>query len=103
MTRTKRRPLVPAELIYKLKHPYRSPVGTKDEISTIKLRTLITVDDQISIAKMGGTGAEQDRALVARCAGLLPEEIGPMSLRDFNHLNRKLAEGLVDDEDPKDV
>lgn len=92
-----------SEYVYKLKHAYKSPVGIKALIESVKLRTLITVDDQIEVAKAGGSPLEQERAFVARCCGLLPEELGPMAIKDFNHLNRKLAEALVDDEDPKDV
>lgn len=91
------------EFVYKLRHPYNSPIGAKSLIEVVRLRTLMTVDDQIAVAKAGGTEAESERALVARCCGLLPEEIGPMAVKDFRRLQTELGKALVDDEDPKDV
>lgn len=86
---------------FKLRHPYKSPVGTKQLIETVSMRLLLTVDDMIAANKLSTNTTEQTRVLVARCCGLLPEELGPMALKDYGKLDRRLSAELQDEDDPK--
>lgn len=49
----------------------------------LELRDRVTIGDLIAAEKAGGGKLEQDLALVARLAGLLPEDLEQLSEEDY--------------------
>lgn len=93
-------------MIYKLKRPVKSPVGVQRQIEAVELRDL-TADDIVEAYSSAGQLPRQMKALIVRCTGLLPEEVGKFAAIDYLALVELVQDQLMDpgpDEsaDPKD-
>lgn len=88
---------------YKLKKPIMSPVGVKAKIEVIKMREL-EGDDIVEGFAASDKNVKAIKVMVARCSGLLPEEIGKLKAVDYIALSHHVQEQLFSEDpaDPKD-
>lgn len=59
--------------------------------SALKVRTQITLGDLRAVRKAGGSEFEQEIAMIARLAGLLPEDLDQLAIEDYEALGKAVA------------